>query len=316
MTAPGDYVTSPETHPAFGFLLARWLYDAWQRIDQPAEWTIVEVGAGTGRLAEQILSAAPCFSGSFGAALRYRIVEPDPKSCTLQAGTLAEHARRVAWTADIESIARAPIAGCVLSNEFLDALPVHRVIRQGRTLRELWVVEREGILTEEPRAASTPELGSYFRVCGFLPPRGVAVEVNLEAPRWIVRAAGCLSQGYVLTLDYGGTAEELYRLTRSGTLRAYHRHSVCDDPFRRIGEQDLTADVDFSALIRAGETAGLVTRELTTQNEFLTRLAWSECTEGYHVRFLDAPRRPQALLELVDFAELGNIRVLVQEKAG
>jgi SAM-dependent MidA family methyltransferase len=319
MAPGGDYVTSPETHPVFGFLLTSWLRQTWLQAGRPGAWTVLEGGAGTGRLAAQILASAPLLDRDFAAALWYRIAEPSPASSLLQRQSVAEYEDRVTWMPSIDT-AGEPFAGCVLANELLDAFPVHRVIRQGRALRELWVVEREGVLVEEARALSTTLLRDYFRDHGFLPRQGVPVEVNLEAPRWMGRAAGLLSRGFVLILDYGWTARELYRRRRkSGTVRSYHRHTVCSDPFRLIGEQDLTADVDFTAVIRAGEQAGLVTREYTRQCEFLARLAWQAWREQLSVPSLpgtQAARRPGAAAELVDPCELGDTRVLVQEKVG
>jgi SAM-dependent MidA family methyltransferase len=315
MTLVGDYVTSPETHPAFGFLIARWLWRAWTRAGKPAPWTVLEAGAGTGRLAEQILSSAPSLEKAFAAALRYRIVEPDAAARALQERTLARWSRKTSWVGDLDSAALQPIRGCLLSNELFDAMPVHRVVREGRALRELWIVERDGALVEEPRPLSRPELRRYFRRYGFLPPTGRPVEVNLAAPAWIAAAARSLQRGYLLTIDYGGTAEELYRKPgNTGTLRAFYRHVLSTELFQHIGEQDLTADVDFTALIHAGEAAGLVTREYTTQCAFLSRLAWEAWQEGRPVSFPRASARLRALQELVDLENLGEIRVLVQEK--
>jgi SAM-dependent MidA family methyltransferase len=315
MALGGDYLTSPETHPAFGFLIGRWLWDAWKRWGAPAGWLVLEAGAGTGRLADQILSAADWYDADFATALRYCILEPDPAAQAAQQATLATHGHRVTWGTGIESMDPASIVGCVLTNELLDALPVHRVLCQKGTLQELWVVEREGVLVEQPGPLSRPEIQEYFRDHGLLPPAGVPVEVNLRALEWMSAAARALRQGCVLTFDYGGTALELYGEPRTGTLRAYCRHALSANPFERIGAQDLTADVDFTALIRAGERAGLVAREYTTQAAFLSGLAWEEWQGDVPVGFPEAAR-PGALAELVDDEELGGVRVLVQEKAG
>jgi SAM-dependent MidA family methyltransferase len=316
MAPGGDYLTSPETHPAFGFLVGRWLWDAWQRMGAPPDWQVLEAGAGTGRLADQILSAAAWFDAAFAAALRYTIVEPDAAARSAQQQLLALHDARVTWAEAIERVPAGSVVGCVLSNELLDALPVHRVVYRDGTLQELWVVEREGVLIEAPGSLSRADLPEYFRRHGFQPPPGVVVEVNLEALEWVRRAARCLERGYLLTFDYGGTAVELYLERRWGTLRAYCRHALSANPFERIGEQDLTADVDFTALIDVGGEAGLVKQELTTQATFLSRLAWEEWRGGTPVGFPDAATRPGALAELVDTEELGGILVLVQEKTG
>ena len=165
------------------------------------------------------------------------------------------------------------IDGCFLSNELVDAFPVHRVVVQGGRLREIYVGERDGGFVDVPGDLSTPEIGEYFRNDGVELGEGQEAEVNLRAREWIGNVGRRLRKGFVLTIDYGCLAEELYAPWRSsGTIMCYHRHRASGDPYERVGEQDITAHVNFSQLIRGGEEAGLAFTGLVPQYRFLIGL--------------------------------------------
>src|SRR5262249_18379567 len=150
-----------------------------------------------------------------------------------------------------------PGIAVIWANEVLDALPFHRVRREGDRLVELWVTCRpDGAdgFHEEPGPLSTSEIADYFERLGIQPAEGIPVEVNLEASAWLRAAAGAMSRGIILLLDYGASAGALYADPASaGTLRTYRRHMLGVDPFVHIGEQDLTADVDFTTLLHVAE---------------------------------------------------------------
>ena len=165
------------------------------------------------------------------------------------------------------------IDGCFLSNELVDAFPVHRVVFQGGRLREIYVGERDGGFLDVPGDLSTPEIGEYFRNDGIELREGQEAEVNLRARQWIGNVGRRLRKGFVLTIDYGCLAGELYAPWRSsGTLMCYYRHRASGDPYERVGEQDITAHVNFSQLIRGGEEAGLAFTGLVPQYRFLIGL--------------------------------------------
>ncbi len=314
--ARGDYLTSPELHPLFGALLRRQLAEMWEALDRPAAFSLIEMGAGSGTLARAILAGRD--SGGFDAALRYTIVEPDGRLRETQARTLGSLASAVSWQ---DALATQPpdAYGCLLSNELIDSFPVHRVIVRDGRLRELLVgMENERFIDVEGQL-STPALAEYFARIGVLPGEGCIAEVNLDALEWMRAAARAIGRGFVLTLDYGHPARQLYApWRRQGTLLCYSRHTVHADPYVRIGQQDLTAHVDFTALALAGEAAGLQTLGFTSQQRFLSALGIAEALAGGpggNLPLEEYLARRRAVADLLNPEGLGRVRVLAQGKA-
>ena len=171
---------------------------------------------------------------------------------------------------------------------------------------------------EELGPPSTREIEAYFRRLGLTPGEGCRAEVNPAAAEWMRTAGRALRRGFVLTLDYGYEADELYAPWRTeGTLLCFYRHNPSTDPYARLGRQDITCHVDFTSLRQAGEEAGLLTLALLSQSEFLINLGISEALspprEG-EVNLEEYYARRRAVSELVDPAGLGRIRVLIQSK--
>ena len=271
-----DFYTSVDVHPIFGRLLARQLAEMWEALGRPTEFWAVEAAAGTGRLAAHVLDFAASQLGSFYEALRYVAVEQSAARRGEHGKMLAGHISRGRATS-AEALPMEIPAGCIFSNELLDALPVHRVaVRQG-ALQEVYVgLYGEGDseeLAEEFGPLSTPELESYFREQGITLREGQQAEVGLDACRWIAEAGKRLRRGFVLTIDYGREAAELYdERHMRGTLLAYSQHRATEDFLRAPGEQDLTAHVNFTALDLWGRSAGLVRCGCVSQMEFLVAL--------------------------------------------
>lgn len=320
----GDFYTSPEVHPAFGVCLARWLAWLWERMGRPEPFTVVEHGAGQGSLARQILAAAERLWPDFAQALRYLAVEVDGRRRPVLPGSTApavssggQHA-----TDDDEASQGAPglaeFDGCVLSNELLDALPVHVVRREGNALQELYVGVAHGNLVEQWGEPSTPRLAAYFEALGLRLPEGGRYEVNLAMLDWLAEASAPLTRGAVLTLDYGYAAADLYHpRRRHGTLLAFYRHTLSSDLLARVGEQDLTAHIDFTSLALEGERLGLRPCGWTTQAALLRGLGIEEVIRALPERGLppaEERRNRRALLELLDADGLGRIRALFQAK--
>ena len=310
----GDFLTAPETHPAFGALVCRFLARLWSRMGAPARFTVVEAGAGTGALAAQIWRYAAERHPDLAAALEYLLVETSPSLRARQQRALEAVAANARWLESLEEIPPGSVEGCLLSNELLDALPVHRVQMTARGLQELYVGLGDGEFCDLPGPLSMPEIEQFFVQVGVMPPEGAIAEVGLEGVAWYRQAALCLGRGVLLTIDYGYPAAELYTPERPrGTLLCYYRHTTNEDPYRRIGTQDITAHVDFTALERAGEEAGLQTRALQTQREWLPSLGIEEWLDGRE-RWPagEWPRRD--LIALVHPGALGRLRVLEQAK--
>ena len=217
-----------------------------------------------------------------------------------------------------DSSANAPFDGVVIANEVLDALPVHRVRRRGDDLRELAVdVAPDDTLAEVEIEPTTPALAKRLADEGIDLVDGQTAEICLALDDWVAAAAAPLRRGLLLLIDYGYPAVELYDPTRrqDGTLRAYLRHQVHDDPYRFVGRQDLTAHVDVTAVERAAHAAGLATLGITTQAEALMGLGIEErlreiqadpgtTFEGYTLL-------RSALMRLLDPAAMGRFRFMI-----
>jgi SAM-dependent MidA family methyltransferase len=270
-----DYFTSVDVGPFFGKLLARQFHDMWTQLEQPDEFLLVEAGAGWGALAAQILDFVAREFPEFYAALRYVAVERSAARRALIARTefLRSHLDRRHF--EIASEIPAEIApGCIFSNELLDAMPVHRVVREGTELRELYVAVGPSGLCEQTGPLSAETLREYFSEQGITLQAGQQAEVNLHACEWIADAGRRLRRGFILTIDYGHDAAKLYdQRHMRGTLLAYHRHRAGEDFFRSPGEQDLTAHVNFTAIDHWGRRAGLFRTGLVSQSAFLLALA-------------------------------------------
>jgi SAM-dependent MidA family methyltransferase len=268
-----DYFTSVDTGPLFGRLLARQFHEMWEQLGRPHEFVLAEGGAGVGALAAQILDFAAEEFPEFYGALRYVAVERSAARRALQSESLRARFARGHFSVASELPANMS-CGCIFSNELFDAMPVHRLVREGHDLRELYVALGPHGLSERTSPLSSAALGEYFSAQGIALAESQQAEVNLQACDWIEDAGKRLKRGFVLTVDYGHQASELYdQRHMRGTLLAYHRHRASEDFFRAPGEQDLTAHANFTALDRWGERGGLIRTGFTSQSNFLMALA-------------------------------------------
>jgi SAM-dependent MidA family methyltransferase len=310
--AHGDYFTSPVLHPAFGALIAVQLRVMWDTLGRPSPFWIVEPGARDGQLAADILSFADAHMGEFVRALRY--VETD-RSTRAIPHNFSPHASRLRAS----GLPLDGIVGCILSNELFDAFPVHRFRIAGGQVEEMYVsIGADGDFREEFRPPSTDRIAERLSTLPRQLPDGFRGEVNLGIGDWMTDAVSALDSGYVLTIDYGYEAEELYSDARArGTFQTYYKHVDGSSPFQRIGQQDMTAHVDFSALIAEGLNAGLRPIFLTTQTEFMKSLGFGAMLASLRESDLAHPVKTanlRAITELVKPDGLGKFRVLTQEK--
>jgi len=267
-----DYYTSADVHPIFGRLLARQLEEMWRAMDAPAKFQIVELGAGGGKLAVTILDFAREKLPEFYAALRYVTVERGKSRRKSQQRALGAQtaSRQIELRSELpERIER----GCVISNEFFDALPVHRVVFEGGKLRENFVGLHDGELCEVRGEPSSPQVAEYFSRQGIALGEGQLSEINLAAREWLARIGKSVQRGFVMTIDYGHDARELYNERHMrGTLLAYQEHRASENFYDAAGEQDLTAHVNFSDLESCGDSAGFRTLGRVSQAQFLLAL--------------------------------------------
>jgi SAM-dependent MidA family methyltransferase len=300
----------------FGAALARQLVAFWHDMDRPASFTAFEAGAGGGRLAADILRALRIEAPDLYDSIRYVVQDVTLARgdawLRLQRAGLPEG--KVAVASELPST--PSIEGVILSNELLDALPFHRVRRRDGRLYELRVGIDGGRFVDV-EAAPQPVTEQHFAELGVAVAEGCDAEVNLAAPAWARRAANALRRGSLLTLDYGYEAEHLYAAWRKrGTLLTFYRQTSGDDPYVRVGRQDITASVDFTSVLRAGEAAGLQTVALVTQADYLASLGIGEALatgpSGSEIEVYYALRR--AVIELTDASGLGRIRVMIQQK--
>jgi SAM-dependent MidA family methyltransferase len=308
----GDYLTSPEVSPLFGAMIGRQLREMWRTMGAPSSFSVLECGAGNGRLATDILEWARRAEPGFFGALSYILIEVSEQQVARQRARLAAAGvdDRVSWLDEMPSA----VTGCILSNELLDAMPVHLVTVQDGALREVYITTGQGQFHEE-LADPEPALASHFADLGILPAEGCRAEVNLASLDWMREAAVSLEHGFVLTLDYGYEAADLYAPWRTdGTLLAFYRHNPSSDLCARVGRQDLTAHVDFTSLRAAGESAGLTTIGNVTQAEFLTNLGIHEALAAPDLPLEEQMARRRAVSELTDPAGLGRIKVLAQAR--
>ncbi len=242
----GDFYTSADLDPIFGQLLAKQFREWASGLDK---FTVVELGAGKGVLARDILSCYP---------FDYQILERSPAMRRRQQELLQDY--NVTWIDEL----RRDVTGCIFSNEFFDALPVHRVVRRGGVLKEIYVTENfeeiEGDLQPQLSRLPSHALPSLAE--------GQTAEINIEAVQWMRQIAASLRRGYHVAIDYGYKRDELYAQP-NGTIMCYWHHEAVENPYVRIGEQDITAHVNFSDLM---DEPSLETLLFTTQKDYLIQL--------------------------------------------
>ncbi len=319
----GDYETSPEVHPIFGYLWARQVLECWERLGEPSTFALVEVGCGSGAFMRAMLTWLRARAPRCVAAVRPVMLDGHPNRLADQranlgsAGFEVEHALTSEWLARGERV-----TGVVISNEFFDALPVHLVRREGERLVERYVTVEDGALAFVDGEASTPGIEAYFARLGQRPGEGALAEVGIAAAETMRAITSKVERGYVLSIDYGYPARDLYASwRRQGTLMVFRRHSPQPDPLAEPGRLDLTVHVDFTSL--AAAAAGFEAAPLTSQAEALMALGLGEALRtasqraaGQHVpvdgqRFASDRRAAEVLCEPEG---LGRIRVLALAK--
>ena len=280
----GDFLTSPEISSAFGTTIGRYVEDEFERLGRPDDFTIVEFGAGSGSLLEPLLDAL-----SF-----------DPPVVVVEASPAARRSLTARFPdAMVVTPAEAPhdnIRGVVVANELADNLPMALAVRGGTGWTERWVGVEDGGLVLVSVPARDDVLGWVEQWGGDVSEGGI-VEVQLEAGRWLEHMAARLSQGSIVVIDYGDTADLLAPRRSTGTLRTYRAHHLGPHPLDEPGATDITADVNFTALLAIGGEAGLHC-ELVRQDDFLTGLGLRDWLAGLRAAELDLARGDDTMRRL------------------
>jgi len=310
----GDYLTSAHVHPIFGELLAEKFLELFRHLDATS-WTLLEWGAGTGRLAADLLAAFE--QRPEARPVQYLICEISPRLRDEQQRLLSHYAH-VIWVNERE-LESASFTGILFSNELLDAFPVHRVLREGRTWQELYVTLRGEAFAWTLGELTRPEIARYFEEIGIELDDGQIADVAFDIVPWLERVASLLKRGYVVTIDYGDTADRLYDRRRlQGTLRCFSGRHLLTDPLVRVGEQDITASVDFTLVAWAGQRVGLEVVGFTTQRELLLELGLLERASAWLEKVGDSVEALASRLALKHFLLPGDLgeqfKVLIQKK--
>ena len=230
----GDYYTSSDVHSVFGGLIARQLEQMWRLLGSN-RFTVVEIGAGKGWLCHDILNCVRDEYPEFFEKIDYKIVEISRNLIERQSNTLKGLEGKVSWEYFSENkFSFGPIEGCFLSNEFVDSLPVHQVIVENSCLKEIYVTIKDDMFSEKIDGLSSPVLRDYFDNSKIDLKEGQRAEVNLRMLDWVKNISCYLNRGFVITIDYGHLAEELYsEERRRGTLICYYEHTTSENPYER-----------------------------------------------------------------------------------
>jgi SAM-dependent MidA family methyltransferase len=323
----GDYYTSADVSTFFANCIGRQLAQWWETLGQPARFSVQEQGAGRGNLAQGVQNWAEQEAPDLFAALDYRTADIYSGQ---DATSMASMAGETHGKAQISSSVHV-----VLSNELIDAFPVHIVEVRDTRLYEIYVDEQEGRLYQCLAEPGSDEVTGYldrFKIPWQRFGDGWRAEINLDALRWIQQTAQLLRRGFMLTIDYGDKARELYtRYRRHGTLACYFHHQMNERPLVRPGEQDITAHVNFSALIDEGRRQGLRLNTYTTQRLWLEGLGIREelerrrdrdfsamdsarATDRGQIAMLKWQNLYQRIAALTDPTGMGNFKVLVMRR--
>jgi SAM-dependent MidA family methyltransferase len=270
----GDFYTSSHLHSVFGAIIGKQIMEMWKLMGSPEAFTIIEMGAGEGYVCKDMLdylkraeSEEQSPKGSCYQTLQYMIVERNELQRQRQQERLHEYKEKIAWISDVREA--GTIRGCIFSNELLDAFPVH-LVRMEDQLREIYVSHSGTGFADQTGDLSSNAIAEYFRDAGIELERGYTTEVNLRIHDWLLDIGAVLEAGFVFTIDYGHPAEEYYSEDRNrGTLLCYHNHEFSEDPYKNIGDQDMTSHVNFSSVRRWGDEIGLRSLGYCSQGSFL-----------------------------------------------
>ncbi len=313
----GDFYTAPELSPILAKTLARQVLEIDSQLGHPDPFTFVEMGGGNGTFASDFLLHCQTITPDFLSRLSYHLVERSPFLQSQQEISIRETMgtwvdRHVAWKSSVEQLDTDSVTGVMFSNELVDAFPVHRVRFDNRHFQEMFVDYEGGQFVERLGPLSSPKLDEYIHQYGVVLQEGQTSELHLKSENWMIHVARIVHRGIVITVDYGHTGGDYYAPERkTGTFLCYYRHSVSSNPYSRVGEQDLTAHVNFTALAKSGKECGLQPVGFTTLANWLMGLGVEEFVQDEDPE----SKEVQALTQLLRPNGMGTtFKVLVQQK--
>ena len=295
----GDFLTSPEVSPAFGATIGRYVESEHQRLGGPEDFTVVEVGAGSGSLMGALLASL-----SFRSAVV--LVEASPAA----GEALVQRIPDAVVQSPDEPL--PAMSGVVVANELLDNLPMALAVKTDTGWRERWVGAEGDALHLVDAPVRSDALAWLEQYSGNVEEGGI-VEVQLEAGAWLRSTAATLTAGSIVAIDYGDTAENLEHRRVSGTLRTYRAHHLGPHPLDEPGATDITADVNFSALLGIGEDLALDC-ELLRQDDFLKRWGLRERLAKVRQRELELARGDDTMARLRARNEINEIETVLHPR--
>jgi SAM-dependent MidA family methyltransferase len=324
--AAGDYFTSVSLGKDFGELLAIQFVEMWKLLGKPVPFTLVEMGAGNGRGAIDILNYLESHHPDLIEVLEYVVIEEAKELIHLQQKNCQEYLSdtiNISWKSWPEVLDDS-VVGCFFSNELIDAFPVHQIRINQNKIEEVFLTQTGNQLQEIYGEISSSKILNYFELVTINLsnnnyPNNYRTEVNLAVLNWIEKVATKLHKGYLLTIDYGYPATKYYHpQRRQGTLQCYYQHRRHNNPYINLGYQDITSHVDFTALEKQGELWRLEKIDFTQQGMFLMALGLgdrlNELSSG-KFDFRELMQRRDALHQLIAPVGLGGFGVLIQGKA-
>jgi SAM-dependent MidA family methyltransferase len=310
----GDFYTAPCVSPFLAKSLVRQLQEIDGLLEHPPEFTVLEMGPGEGQFIKDVLDEIANLDQGLYARLSIILIERSPFLRNIQKQTLSNYANtaKISWASDLGALGDGSLVGVVVSNELVDAFPVHRVRMEPQGFKEIYVDFVNGQFVEHLDEPSTVDLSNILNALDVKLPVDFTTEINVNAVGWMQQVARVLGAGVVVTIDYGHTSQDYFSpLRKGGTLVCYYRHTVTTNPFERIGEQDMTAHVNFSSLAQVGEGAGLSTMGYTNLMHFLMSLGIDEMVAEYEQESDEV----KAAIELLRPQGMGStFKVLIQHK--
>ena len=324
--------TSPASHRAFGALIARQLEQMWRLLGAPTVFHLIEVGSGDGSLARSIVNACGLSFPQFARALCYvaadyqpSVYQPPDHELNRPSGNdgtfpLSAQATKseVQWVKAEGLSSFRNVVGCILCNELLDNFLFHRFVIQRGRIKEVFVTSEAENFVEVLGDPSSPAIEERLRGSGASLDEGYRGEVCIALDTWARQLSRVMEIGFVLTIDYGELAQDLYSARNAlGTMVCYRQHDASQNPYLHLGQQDITCQVDFTSLMQLGEQYGLSTVGFARQSRFLQNLGFSSFLDDVQSQGFSAARAEferMALMTLVKPEEYGDFKVLAQAK--